>query len=213
MRARSSAQQSIERPTVSRRNFLYAATAAVGAAGLVAAAWPLVDHLNPDAAIRASGDVVDLDLAGLAPAQPRVAHWHGLPIFVVRRTAVMIDALKNETLLARMADPRSEQRQQPAYAANWHRSLDPAVSVLIGVCTSCGCIPQFHAEPFFADDAPGAYLCACCASHFDPAGRPYAGPAQYNLPVPPHDIVKASRLVIGRNTSDVSFTLDSIERM
>jgi Rieske Fe-S protein len=35
----------------------------MGAAGLVAAAWPLIDQLNPDAALRASGDVVETDLA------------------------------------------------------------------------------------------------------------------------------------------------------
>jgi hypothetical protein len=31
--------------------------------------------------------------------------------------------------------------------------------------------------------------------------------------VPPHDVVKRSRLVIGRNASDALFTLQSIERM
>lgn len=197
----------------SRRSMLYVATAAVGAAGLAAAAWPLIDQLNPDAAMRASGDVVEADVGGLPPGEPRLLRWHNLPIVVVRRTAAMLEALRDEKLLARMPDPKSEKRQQPAYAANWHRSIDPAVSVLIGVCTYCGCKPQFFAEPLFSDDLPGGYVCPCCASHFDPAGRPYMGPSQYNLPVPPYDAAKAPRLVIGRNSSDVSFTLESIERM
>ena len=192
---------------------LYATTAAMGTAGLVAAAWPFIDHFNPDAGIRASGDVIEVDLAGLPPAQPRVLHWHGFPIFVVRRTAAMIDALRDETLLARMTDPKSKKRQQPAYAANWHRSIDPAVSVLVGVCTYCGCVPQFLAEALPPDDGAGSYFCPCSASHFDAAGRPHLGPAQYNLPVPPYEIVKPSRLVVGRNSADVSFTLQSIERM
>jgi ubiquinol-cytochrome c reductase iron-sulfur subunit len=198
---------------MSRRSLLYAATATMGAAGLGAAAWPFIDHFNPDAGIRASGDLIEVDLAGLPAAQPRVLHWHGFPIFVVRRTAAMIDSLGDERSLARMVDPKSEKRQQPAYAANWHRSIDPAVSVLVGVCTYCACIPQFVAEASPPDDAAGGYLCACCASHFDAAGRSHRGPAQYNLPVPPYDIVKPSRLVIGRNSADVSFTLQSIERM
>jgi ubiquinol-cytochrome c reductase iron-sulfur subunit len=192
---------------------LYATTTAVGAAGLVAAAWPFVDHLNPDAATRASGDVVDVDLAGLQPAQPRTVLWHSLPVVVVQRTAAMLGALQDKTLTGRLRDERSEKRQQPAYAANWHRSIDPAVSVLIGVCTYCGCKPQFYVEPFFADDVPGAYLCACCASHFDPAGRPYMGPAQYDLPVPPYEVTGRSRLAIGRNKSDATFTFESIERI
>lgn len=209
----SIAKQTGDRPAVSRRRVLYATTAAVGAAGVIAAAWPFIDHLNPDAAIRASRDVIDLDLADLQPAQQRVLHWHNLPIFVVRRTAGMIEALRDKTLVERMVDPRSEKRQQPAYAANWHRSIDPAVSVLVGVCTYCACVPQFVAEASPPDDAAGGYLCACCASHFDAAGRPHLGPAQYNLPVPPYDIVKSSRLVIGRNRSDALFTLQSIEWM
>jgi ubiquinol-cytochrome c reductase iron-sulfur subunit len=192
---------------------LYVTTAAVGALGLGAAAWPFVAQLNPDAATRASGDVIDVELAGLPPAQPRTVLWHGLPIVIVQRTAAMLAALQDKTLTARLRDERSEKRQQPAYAANWHRSIDPAVAVLIGVCTYCGCKPQFFAEPLFAEDVPGGYVCACCASHYDPAGRPYMGPAQYNLPVPPYDMVKPSRLVIGRNASDVSFTVESIERM
>jgi ubiquinol-cytochrome c reductase iron-sulfur subunit len=208
-----SAANDAGQPPMSRRSMLYAATATMAAAGLVAAAWPLVDQLNPDAATRASGDVIDVDLAGLQPAQPRSALWHGLPIVVVRRTGAAIEALRDAKLVARLIDAKSEKRQQPAYAANWHRSIDPAVSVLIGVCTYCGCKPQFFAEPLFSEDVPDGYVCSCCAAHYDPAGRPYMGPAQYNLPVPPYDMVKPSRLVIGRNTSDVSFTLQSIERL
>jgi ubiquinol-cytochrome c reductase iron-sulfur subunit len=210
----SAANQAGDRPAVSRRSVLLTTTATVGAVGVIAAAWPFIDHLNPDAAIRASGDVIDVDLASLGPAQQRVLHWHNLPIFVVRRTAAMLEALRKKTLVDRMVDPRSEKRQQPAYAANWHRSIDPAYAVLVGVCTYCGCIPQFLAEALMSDDVPGGYACACCASHFDPAGRAHLGPAQYNLPVPPHDIVKQSRLVIGKNNAaSTLFTLQSIERM
>ena len=205
--------QAVDRRAPSRRRLLYATTAAVGTAGFAAAIWPFVDQLNPDAASRASGDVVEADLGNLPPGEPRALRWRNLPIVVARRTAAMIDALRDQKLLARLVDANSEKRQQPAYAANWHRSIDPAVSVLIGVCTYCGCKPQFFAEPLFSDDVPGGCVCPCCASHFDPAGRPYAGPSQYNLPVPPCDVVKPSRLVIGRNTSDPSFTLQSIERM
>jgi ubiquinol-cytochrome c reductase iron-sulfur subunit len=208
----SAADQAVDRREQRLRLFLYSTTAAVGAAGLVAAAWPFVDQLDPDAASRAAGDV-EADLAGLPPGEPRMLAWRNLPIVVVRRTAAMIDALRDDKLLARMVDPKSAKRQQPAYAANWHRSIDPAVSVLVGVCTYCGCKPQFFAEPLFSDDVPGGYVCPCCASHFDPAGRPYTGPSQYNLPVPPYDMVKSSRLVIGRNRSDPVFTMQSIERM
>ena len=51
-----------------RRIFLYAATAAVGAVGVVGAAWPLFDAMNPDAATRANRDIVEVDAASLRPA-------------------------------------------------------------------------------------------------------------------------------------------------
>jgi ubiquinol-cytochrome c reductase iron-sulfur subunit len=209
----SATNQAGDRPAMSRRSLLYATTAAVGAAGIVAAAWPFIDHLNPDAAIRASGDVTDVALADLQSAQQRVLHWHNLPIFVVRRTTAMLEALREKTLVERMVDPRSEKRQQPAYAANWHRSIDPAYAVLVGVCTYCGCVPQFLAEALLPDDAPGGYVCACCASHFDSAGRAHSGPAQYNLPVPPYDIVKQERILVGKNPAGELFTLQSVERL
>ena len=149
-----------------RRSVLFATTAAIGAAGVIAAAWPLIDQLNPDAAIRASGDVIDFNLADLQPAQRRVLRWHDLPVFVVRRTAAMLATLRDERLVERMVDPRSEKRQQAPYAANLHRSIDPACAVLIGVCTYCGCVPQFQAEAILSDDVAGGYICACCAAHF-----------------------------------------------
>jgi ubiquinol-cytochrome c reductase iron-sulfur subunit len=197
---------------IGRRSFLFVTTAVMGAAGLAAAAWPLIDHLNPDAGVRASGDVIDLDLAGLAPGERRVVHWHHLPIFLVKRTAGMLQAMQEAQFVSRLADANSERRQQPPYAANWHRSIDPGLAVLVGVCTYCGCVPQYITDAF-PPDLPGGYVCPCCASRFDPAGRAHAGPARNNLPVPPYEVTVPSRVVIGRNRSGDLFTFESIERI
>jgi ubiquinol-cytochrome c reductase iron-sulfur subunit len=196
----------------SRRSFLYATTAAVGAVGLAAAAWPLIDHLNPDAGVRAARDVADLDLAALAPGERRVARWHRLPVFLVKRTAGMLAAMQAPQLVALLRDAGSAKRQQPPYAANWHRSIDPGLAVLIGVCTYCACVPEFVTDAF-PPDVPGGYVCPCCASHFDPAGRAHAGPAQYNLPVPPYEVIAPSHIVIGRTRPGDIFTFESIERI
>ncbi len=197
---------------IGRRNFLYATTAAMGAGGLAALTWPLIDHLNPDAGVRAAGDVIDLDLAGLAPGERRVVHWHHVPIFLVKRTAGMLQAMQEPQFVGRLVDASSEKPQQPPYAANWHRSIDPGLAVLVGVCTYCACVPQYVTDTF-PPDLPGGYVCACCASHFDPAGRAHAGPAQYNLPVPPYEVTAPSRVVIGRNRSGDLFSFESIERI
>jgi ubiquinol-cytochrome c reductase iron-sulfur subunit len=198
--------------TMSRRSFLYATTAAAGAVGVVAAAWPFIDQMNPDAQIRAAGDVIELNLVDLLPAQQRVVHWHNVPVFVVRRTAAMLEAMREKTFVGRLIDPQSEKQQQPPYARNWHRSIDPAYAVLIGVCTRCGCVPNYFADAALTDLA-GGYVCPCCASHYDPAGRAYSGVAQYNLPVPPYEIAGQSRILIGKNTRGEIFSLESLERI
>ncbi len=194
---------------INRRSFLYSATGAVAAVGVGVAAWPFIHQANPDAAVRAAGDVVEVYLFNLQPAEQRVLRWHGLPIFVVNRTAAMLAAMQDKAFVARLVDAQSEKRQQPAYARNWHRSIDPAYAVLVGVCTYCRCVPTY-----FADSPPlavtGGYGCPCCASRFDPAGRAYYGPAQYNLPVPPHQIGQG-RIVIGKTGPRDPFSLESVE--
>jgi ubiquinol-cytochrome c reductase iron-sulfur subunit len=124
----------------------------------------------------------------------------------------MLAAMQAPPFVGRLTDAGSARRQQPPYAANWHRSIDPALTVLVGVCTYCGCVPQYVTDAF-PPDLPGGYACPCCASHFDPAGRAHAGPAQYNLAVPPYEVLAPSRVVIGRNRSGDLFTFESIERI
>jgi ubiquinol-cytochrome c reductase iron-sulfur subunit len=205
------AQPMTDRPAIDRRRLLYLTTAAVGAFGVAAAAWPFIDQMNPDAGMRASGDVVDVNLDELRLGQRRVVHWHHVPISVVHRTPAMLAAMQDTAFVARLVDPQSEHRQQPPYAMNWHRSTDPAYAVLVGVCTWCGVIPQYLAEAS-PPDVVGGYFCPSCASHYDPAGRAHAGVARYNLAVPPFAIER-SRLVIGKNTGGEIFTLESVERI
>src|SRR5512146_3181502 len=131
---------------INRRSFLYTATAGVAAVGASAAAWPFIHQANPDAAVRAAGDVVDISLSNLQPAEQRIVRWHGFPIFIVNRTAAMLVAMQDNKFIARLVDPQSEKPQQPDYARNWHRSIDPAYAVLVGVCTYCRCVPTYFAD-------------------------------------------------------------------
>ena len=187
-------------------------TGSVGAAGIAAALWPLIDHLNPDAAVRAAGDLVAVDLADLHPGAQRVVFWHRLPIFVAHRTTAMLDAMRDQAFAVHLVDAKSRAHQQPLYARNWHRSIDPRYAVLVGVCTACGCVPHFVAEAV-PDAVVGGYICPCCASRYDPAGRAHAGIARYNLPVPPFQVDASSRLTLGKNPPGELFTLDAVERI
>lgn len=177
--------------------------------GATAAAWPFIAQMNPDASTGAAGDVVGVELGALRPAQRVVVRWHGYPILVVRRTDAMLSAMPESKFQAQLVDPISEKMQQPAYAKNWHRSIDPAYAVLVGVCTRCGCVPDY-----LETDSPlgmaGGYICPCCASRYDPAGR---GLASYNLPVPPHAIERNARVLIGKTGPRESFSLENVERI
>jgi ubiquinol-cytochrome c reductase iron-sulfur subunit len=206
------AESTHDRPASDRRGFLYAATAAVAAAGLAAAAWPLLDQMNPDARERAAAERLRVDIGDLQPAGQRVVHWNGLPIFVARRTPAMLAAMQDSSFVATLVDAASAEHQQPSYARNWHRSLDPAYAVLVGVCTACRCVPQFFAEAS-ALNVAGGYVCPCCASRFDPAGRVYSGRARSNLPVPPYAFAAGPAVLLGRNAADAEYSLNTVERI
>ena len=199
-----------DKPT--RRDFLYIFTGSMTAIGVANAIWPFIDQMEPDASVIAAGVPIDVDIGQMHPGQQIRAVWRGRPIFVVNRTNAVLDALQNPKLLALLADPQSTQQQQPPYAVNWHRSIKPELSVLVGICTHLGCIPQFQ------DQLNGAwfagYFCPCHGSKYDLAGRVFSGvPAPYNLPVPPYRYINEKTLRIGENPEGTIFEFGSIDQV
>ena len=73
-------------PEATRRDFLYIATATVGAVGAAATLVPLVDQMNPDASTLAAGGPVDLDVSKIEEGQQVVIRWRQRPIFVFHRS-------------------------------------------------------------------------------------------------------------------------------
>jgi ubiquinol-cytochrome c reductase iron-sulfur subunit len=197
--------------TINRRHLLYWTTGAVAVAGIGAATWPLIDQMNPDSASPKRPPPLEVRLSELGPGEHRILRWREMPILIAHRTAAMLQPLQHPALSARRLDPPSQTRQQPPYAANWHRSADPAYAVLIAICTYCRCVPVFFAEADALTTAGGT-ICPCCASRFDAAGRVYYGPAQFDLPVPPHRIARGS-LFIGRTDADGGFSVETIEQL
>ena len=157
-------------------------------------------------------DVISFDAAALGPAEQGRLRWRNFPVFVVRRTPAMLAAMQEPAFVAALKDADSHTRQQPPYARNRHRSIDPIFAVLVGVCTKCGCIPSYSAEAS-ALTMTGGYICPCCASHYDPAGRVYSGIAQYNLPIPPYAIDGRSHILLGKNPPGELFSFKSIEQI
>jgi ubiquinol-cytochrome c reductase iron-sulfur subunit len=200
--------------SVSKRDFLFLMTGSLAAVGTAAMIWPFIDQMNPDAATIAAAGPVDIDIQQLQPGQRVVALWAARPVFVLKRAQPALDELKNPKLLDGLRDPKSQEPQQPAYAANWSRSIKPEILVIVGVCTHLGCIPLFDPEPNPTDPAPdwpGGFFCPCHGSKYDLAGRVFQGvPAPYNLPVPPYHFPDDKTVRVGENPPGQNFDFNSI---
>ena len=183
-----------------RRRFLTATTAVVGAVGAGIAAVPFIKSWNPSARAKLAGAPVTADISGLQEGQRLILEWRGQPIWIVKRSKAILDALP--TLDGNLRDPQSANKdQQPSYITGEARSLKPEISVLVGLCTHLGCSPEMAAEikpEPYDPDWKGGYFCPCHKSRFDMAGRVYQGvPAPTNLVVPPHYYENDTTIIVG----------------
>lgn len=182
-----------------RRRFLLTTTCVLGGIGALCALTPFVASWLPSAKARAEGAPVQVDLSKLELGEQAVVEWRGKPVWIIRRTQEMLLRLRNNSSLLR--DPHSLTAQQPHYAKNAHRSINPEYLVLIGVCTHLGCSPKY--KPNLGDlgsDWQGGFFCPCHGSTFDLAGRVFNDvPAPINLEVPPYYFVDKHTIVIGED--------------
>ncbi|MCE9683251.1 ubiquinol-cytochrome c reductase iron-sulfur subunit [Halomonas alkalisoli] len=184
-----------------RRRLLLGATTVVGAVGAVGVAVPFVASWQPSARARAAGAPVSADVSKLEAGQRMTVEWRGRPVWIVRRTDDMIERTENFDP-ARLADPDSNEPQQPQYVTGPLRSIRPDISVLIGICTHLGCSPLYRPEPDDVDMTawPGGYFCPCHGSYFDLAGRVFRNvPAPTNLEVPPYRFESDDVIIVGED--------------
>ena len=168
----------------SRRDFLYVATAGVGAVGAVLAAWPFIDTMNPSADVLALSSI-ELDLSPIEVGQSITVLWRKQPVFVRRRTAEEIAAARADDS-ADLPDPEPDAERAP----------NPEWLILVGVCTHLGCVPLGQKESDPRGDW-GGWFCPCHGSHYDTSGRIRKGPAPENLAVPAYEFIDDSIVRIG----------------
>ena len=189
-----------EKENKRRRRFLTVMTSVLGLAGAGSLVGSFIASMRPSARARAAGAPVEVDISLLKDGQMLVVEWRGKPVWIVRRTDLMIDGLSQ--LREKLADPDSDIAQQPSYAQNEFRSIRPNVLVVLGVCTHLGCAPtknfELGASSGLSDDWLGGFFCPCHGSKFDLAGRVYKNvPAPTNLEVPPYSFISDNRVLIG----------------
>jgi ubiquinol-cytochrome c reductase iron-sulfur subunit len=166
----------------SRRDFLYVATGAVAAAGVVATLVPLIGQMNPDASTIAAGAPVDIDLKPITEGQIVKVFWRSKPIFIFHRTKKDID-LAQKVDWHTLPDPAPDSERVQKGHEQW--------LVVIGICTHLGCIPLAHQGNY------DGWFCPCHGSQYDSAGRIRQGPAPKNLYLPPYKFVSNDKIRIG----------------
>jgi ubiquinol-cytochrome c reductase iron-sulfur subunit len=191
--------------SLNRRNFLANLTKVMGGVGGIFAVIPFLSTMSPSEKAKSAGAPIEIDVSGLKPGAFKVVEWRGKPVWVVRRTAEMINNTQEDNDI--LTDPKSLEEHQPKYTQNKFRSLNPEYLVLLGVCTHLGCSPLYKPNSKTAElglDWKGGFFCPCHGSKFDLSGRVHRGmPAPYNLEVPPYYFVSESRIIVGKDGEGV----------
>ena len=162
-----------------RREFLFTASYAVGAVGVGAVVWPLIDQMNPDASVKALAST-EVDVSSVKPGNTITVLWRGKPVFIRRRTQDEI----SEARSVKMEDLIHPEKDED-------RAKNPEWLVMLGVCTHLGCVPLNDKGDY------DGWFCPCHGSHYDTSGRIRKGPAPKNLEIPPYTFKDDNTILIG----------------
>ena len=168
-----------KKETSERRDFLFTASYALGAVGVGAAVWPLIDQMNPDASVKAFA-TTEVDISKIGLGKTITVLWRGKPVFIRRRTQEEISKAQNVNL-EELKDPQKDE----------DRVKKPEWLIMTGVCTHLGCVPLGDKGDF------GGWFCPCHGSHYDTSGRIRKGPAPTNLEIPKYEFVDNNTIKIG----------------
>jgi ubiquinol-cytochrome c reductase iron-sulfur subunit len=162
-----------------RRDFIFTASYTLGAVGVGAAVWPLIDQMNPDASVKALSST-EVNVSEVQPGQSITVLWRGKPVFIKRRTEEEI-AKARQVDLKELKHPEKDE----------DRVKNPEWLVMLGICTHLGCVPLGNKGEY------DGWFCPCHGSHYDTSGRIRKGPAPTNLEVPKYEFVDSNTIKIG----------------
>ena len=168
-----------EEKKTKRRDFIFTASYALGAVGVGATVWPLIDQMNPDASVKALAST-EVDVSTIERGQSITVLWRGKPVFIRRRTEEEI-AKAREVDLKELKHPEKDE----------DRARNPEWLVMLGVCTHLGCVPLGDKGEY------GGWFCPCHGSHYDTSGRIRKGPAPKNMEIPKYEFVNSDTIKIG----------------
>ena len=162
-----------------RRDFLFTVTYTIGAVGIGATIWPLIDQMNPDSSAKALA-TTEVDVSSVELGKTITVLWRGKPIFIRRRTKEEIEEA-SAVDLKDLKDPEKDE----------DRVKDSEWLVMVGVCPHLGCVPLGEKREY------NGWFCPCHGSHYDTSGRIRKGPAPDNLEIPKYKFVDNNVIKIG----------------
>ena len=168
-----------EQKKAKRRDFIFTASYTLGAVGVRATVWPLIDQMNPDASVKALAST-EVDVSGIERGQSITVLWRGKPVFIKRRTDEEIEKAR-QVDLKELPDPEKDE----------DRAKNPEWLIMLGMCTHLGCVPLGNKGEY------DGWFCPCHGSHYDTSGRIRKGPAPTNLEIPKYEFVNSNTIKIG----------------
>ena len=168
-----------EQKKAKRRDFIFTASYTLGAVGVGATVWPLIDQMNPDASVKALAST-EVDVSGIERGQSITVLWRGKPVFIKRRTDEEIEKAR-QVDLKELPDPEKDE----------DRAKNPEWLIMLGMCTHLGCVPLGNKGEY------DGWFCPCHGSHYDTSGRIRKGPAPTNLEIPKYEFVNSNTIKIG----------------
>ena len=177
-----------------RRDFIYYATAGAGTVAAGAAAWPLINQMNPSADVQALLSI-RVDISELQEGTQLTVKFRGKPVFIRYRTKAEIEAAQQVELESLPDENARNPNLEPDALATDESRAVPGFEqylVMIGVCTHLGCVPIGDGTGDF-----GGWFCPCHGSHYDTAGRIRKGPAPENLHIPKTALSSEMILTLG----------------
>ena len=162
-----------------RRDFIFTASDTVGAIGIGATIWPLIDQMNPDSSVKALAST-EVDISQIEPGKSVTVLWRGKPVFIKRRTQEEI-AEAQSVSLDDLPHPEKDE----------DRAKNPEWLVMLGICTHLGCVPLSDKGEY------NGWFCPCHGSHYDTSGRIRKGPAPTNMEIPKYAFINDNIIKIG----------------
>lgn len=159
-----------------RRDFLSLACWGMGLTAVGYGTWTILGAAG--SAIDPTSETLRVDLSLITQGEHRSFVFADRPVMVVHRTPQQVAAAQ-AVAVEGLRDPlaNNANREPSALALDINRGEGDFIAVW-AACTRDGCVPRVE------EGAYGGWLCPCCASHYDGAGRVRKGPAPRNLAIP-----------------------------